>query len=90
MRRRIYRWYRELAEIETAADRSDSHDDAKGLIDRLDALQERVKQVHVSLAFRRELYALRAHIAFVRQAIARRWHIDDPGRTYPVEEIVSD
>jgi hypothetical protein len=90
MRRRIYRWYRELAEIETAADRADSHDDTEGLIDRLDALQERVKQVHVSLAFRRELYALRAHIAFVRQAIARRWHIDDPGRTYPVEEIVSD
>ena len=90
MRRRIYRWYRELADIETAADRAGSRDDTESLIDRLDALQERVKQVHVSLAFRRELYALRAHIAFVRQTIARRWRVEDPGETHPVEDIVSD
>ncbi len=90
MRRRVYRWYRELAAIEIAADLAESRADAEGLIARLDALQERVKQVHVSLAFRRELYALRAHIAFVRQTIARHWRMDDPELRRPMEEIVSD
>jgi hypothetical protein len=35
----------------------------------LDDLQDRVKRVHVTLPFRRELYALRTHIAFVAQGI---------------------
>lgn len=69
-RRRVYRWHRELAAIETASDLADSRTDAVGLIDRLDAL--------------------RAHIAFVWQTIARYWRIDDPKLRRPMEEIVTE
>jgi hypothetical protein len=69
MRRRIYRWYRALADIENAADQTDCANEVQHQLARLDDLQEQVKKVHVSLPFRRELYALRANIAFVKQSM---------------------
>ena len=69
MRRRIYRWYTELATIEGAAEQAETEQDLLKLLKMLDDLQDRVKRVHVTLPFRRELYALRTHIAFVAQGI---------------------
>ena len=69
MRRRIYKWYRELANIEAAAEQAGTKQEMQDLLGKLDELQLRVKRVHVTLPFRRELYALRAHIAFVAQSV---------------------
>jgi hypothetical protein len=69
MRRRIYKWYRELASIEAAAEQARTEQDMQDLLAKVDELQVRVKRIHVTLPFRRELYALRAHIAFVAQSI---------------------
>ena len=74
MRRRIYTWYRELATIEAAAEQAGTEQEMQELFGKLDELQGRVKRVHVTLPFRRELYALRAHIAFVAQSILQDPH----------------
>ena len=69
MRRRIYRSYRELASIEQAADMAARREDLQQALMDLNTLQARVKAVNVTLPYRRELYALRAHIAMVKQSI---------------------
>jgi hypothetical protein len=75
MRRRIYKWYRELATIEAAAEQAGNEQEVRDLLGKLDELQHRVKRIHVTLPFRRELYALRAHIAFVAQSISQGPHL---------------
>ena len=80
MRRRIYRWYRELATIEAAAERAETDQEILDLLKTLDDLQKQVKRVHVTLPFRRELYALRNHIAFVSNTIRLNRQSEAPAR----------
>jgi len=72
MRRRVFRLYRELKLIEDQAGSPDVR--AKGasdLIARLDRLDERSTRFRVPVAFRPLLYAMRAHIALVRQRLEK-------------------
>jgi TRAP-type uncharacterized transport system substrate-binding protein len=62
IRSRVFRWYGQLREIEGAVDTQP----AAQLLGDLDALEARVGQVTVPLAYTDELYALRSHIALVR------------------------
>ena len=72
MRRRVFRLYRELKLIEDQAGSPEAR--AKGasdLIARLDRLEERTSRFRVPVAFRPLLYALRLHIALVRQRLEK-------------------
>ncbi len=62
IRRRVFRWYEQLREIEA---RSDT-EARQTLLDELDELESRVSRVSVPLSYTDELYALRSHIALVR------------------------
>jgi hypothetical protein len=66
IRSRVFRWYRQLREIEEAAEA-----DAKPseLLPRLDQLEHRVEHVSVPLSYAEELYALRIHIDMVRKRL---------------------
>jgi TRAP transporter TAXI family solute receptor len=67
IRRRIFRWYRNLRQIE--------HDLAAGsvppkeLLDQLEKLDAKAEGVIVPLAYTDELYALRSYIALVREKL---------------------
>jgi hypothetical protein len=67
VRSRIFRWYRDLREIE--------NDLAKGpvsradLVDKLNALESKVESIAVPLSYADELYSLRGHIALVRERL---------------------
>jgi hypothetical protein len=67
IRSRVFRWYAQLREIEEAVGRrSVPEADLLAQLDRLDA---RVENIRVPLSHADELYALRSHIALVRQRI---------------------
>lgn len=66
VRSRIYRWYRELRQVESARQRGEA-DAAAGLAE-LDRIEKEVEHVEVPLSFAEELYHLRLHIGLVRDS----------------------
>ena len=68
IRSRIFRWYRQLREIEDAL-RHDSGASAE-LLDRLNRLEAKAEAVAVPLAYTDELYDLRSHIQLVRERLS--------------------
>ena len=67
VRQRVFRWYARLRQIETRA--QDPRVPAAELLDELDELDRVAHHIAVPLAHADELYALRDHIATVRQHI---------------------
>lgn len=66
VRRRVYRWYRNLRRIEFAARVEEDSARRRALLHDLEVLQSDVLRIRVPLAFAVELYHLRLHIQFVR------------------------
>ena len=67
IRSRVFRWYRQLREIEDAANRPDAQ--PAQLLPRLDQLEHRVEKISVPLSYADELYALRSHIDLIRKRL---------------------
>jgi ABC-type nitrate/sulfonate/bicarbonate transport system substrate-binding protein len=68
IRSRVFRWYAQLRAIEERG--AEEPQAAPELLRELDALDQRVAQVHVPLSYADELYALRANIQLVRSRLA--------------------
>jgi len=69
IRSRIFRWYRDLRQIEDEIARACApHGD---LLERLNRLDAKVERVIVPLAYTDELYALRSAIILVRERVPR-------------------
>ena len=68
IRSRIFRWYRQLREIEDAL-RQDSAAPAE-LLARLNRLEAKAESIAVPLAYTDELYDLRSHMQLVRQRLS--------------------
>ena len=67
VRSRVFRWYRDLRQIEDELARGDA--DRKALMERLNRLDSRAEHVMVPLAYTEELYALRGAIHMVRKRL---------------------
>ena len=65
IRSRVFRWYEQLRQIEGAIGMKPSNE----LLTELDALDGKVGQITVPLAYTDELYALRSYIALVRSRL---------------------
>jgi hypothetical protein len=66
IRRRVFRWYEQLREIEARS----GTEPRQALLEQLDELESRVSRVSVPLSYTDELYALRSHIALVRTRLS--------------------
>jgi hypothetical protein len=64
VRSRIFRWYRQLRQIEDRSERRNAS--FPELIEELDRLDEKAARINVPLAYTDELYALRQNIDLVR------------------------
>jgi TRAP transporter TAXI family solute receptor len=69
VRRKIYRWYKELRDLEAELYADDTPEKRAELARRLDDIQRQVGHVHVPLSYAESLYHLRLHIGFVRQLV---------------------
>ncbi|HXD07961.1 MAG TPA: TAXI family TRAP transporter solute-binding subunit [Burkholderiaceae bacterium] len=64
IRSRVFRWYASLKRIEDGL--TNSRASPRALMEELDGLDARLKQINVPLAYTDELYALRGYIDLVR------------------------
>jgi TRAP-type uncharacterized transport system substrate-binding protein len=71
IRRRIYRWYGELAFIERAARRGEAQGEREAQRRRLAEIEERIEAMRLPSAYASEAYALRAHLVMVRELLAQ-------------------
>ena len=69
IRRRIFRWYRQLRDIEERL--AGGAVPAVDLLNDLDTLDDKIAHIAVPLSFNEELYNMRAHIALVRRRLRR-------------------
>ncbi len=72
IRSRIYRWYKDLREIEEGIATSKDDDCMKEFEDRLDAMEAEVREIKVPLSYADNLYSLRVHIDLIRRTIGER------------------
>lgn len=69
VRKKVFRWYGEVKEIEAGA--TGGGDAARaGAVRRLDAIEAAVNRLRIPLAFYHEVHLLRAHIEMVRRHLA--------------------
>ncbi|TAK87124.1 MAG: C4-dicarboxylate ABC transporter substrate-binding protein [Betaproteobacteria bacterium] len=69
VRSRIFRWYRNLRQIESDHDHGERT--APELLSALDKLESRVSAIAVPLSYADELYTLRTHIDLVRERLQK-------------------
>ena len=67
IRSRIFRWYRNLRQIED--DHANREKTPQELLGALEKLEARVAAIHVPLSYTDEVYQLRGHIALVRERL---------------------
>ena len=65
IRRRVFRWYAQLREVEEAQGQRPADE----LLGELDAIETKLGQITVPLSYADELYALRGHIDMVRRRV---------------------
>ena len=69
VRKKIYRWYRELKLLDIDNPELESDENLQHLLTRLEAIEDEVRQVSVPLSYADELYDLRLHIGLVRSKL---------------------
>jgi TRAP transporter TAXI family solute receptor len=69
IRKKIYRWYRELQVLDDETHTHPSVENRTKLLQKLDDLEEEVRKVNVPLSYADELYSLRLHIGLVRDTL---------------------
>jgi TRAP transporter TAXI family solute receptor len=69
IRKKIYRWYRELQALDDETHTHPSVENQTKLLQKLDGLEEEVRKVNVPLSYADELYSLRLHIGLVRDTL---------------------
>jgi TRAP-type uncharacterized transport system substrate-binding protein len=72
VRRRVFRWYERLREVEARMDKGDAAANGRELLDELDELDRVASQITVPLAHVEELYELRNNIDRTRRRLLSR------------------
>jgi len=71
MRSRIYRWYRNLEEVDFQGHQSTAPEEVHSFILELEKLAAEARHVAVPLSYAGELYSLRVHIAHVQESLRK-------------------
>lgn len=69
VRRKIYRWYKELRDLEARVEKAPRESDPAAIAAELDRIQRQVGHLKVPLSYAEQLYDLRLHIGFVKQLL---------------------
>ncbi len=69
VRSRIYRWYKELREIDPGSERALAAADLGARLDAVERIERELTKVPTPASYGEELYALRLHVDFVRRRL---------------------
>ncbi len=75
VRRRIYRWYRELLALERDMMARPAPDLREALLGRIDQIEMEVNKMKVPASFADQFYVLRGHIIFVHEELKSGTHM---------------
>lgn len=75
IRSRIYQHYKELSQIDHKLHQPLSPDELKTYIERLEEIEDEVRQTHVPLSYSEEAYHLRAHLTLVRSQAEKKVNV---------------
>ncbi len=78
IRRRVYKWYKELRKLENEIQTSVHDDDTAAYDSDLTRIDSEVRKVKIPWAYAEELYQLRLHIRYVRESLDKQF--SDAGR----------
>jgi TRAP-type uncharacterized transport system substrate-binding protein len=70
-RRKFYRWYRELKNLELEVMESTGPEDIAGYHEKIDRIEASINKISVPLAFFEEVYKLQEHVDLVRGKLIR-------------------
>jgi hypothetical protein len=70
-RRKFYRWYRELKNLELEVMENPEPEDISGYHERIDRIEASINKITVPLAFFDEAYKLQEHVDLVRRKLGR-------------------
>jgi TRAP-type uncharacterized transport system substrate-binding protein len=70
-RRKFYRWYRELKDLELELLDSSKPEDIPGYHEKIDQIEKSINKISVPLAFFDEIYKLQEHVDLVRDKLIR-------------------
>jgi len=71
VKRKVFRWYRELKTVELELRRNPDAADTAELLERLEEIEDGVDRTEVPLTYWDYVYALRGHIEMVRAKLLR-------------------
>ena len=80
MRRRIYRWYRKLADLQPGTATEAATGSVANALSRLDEIENEVSRLAVPLPFTKDVYHLRLHIDMLRGRFTNRAGKTNDGR----------
>ncbi len=80
VRRRVYKWYKELRKIEREIQTGVHDGDVAGYHEDLDRIDAEVAKVKIPWSYAEELYQLRLHIRYVRETLDNRPSSSDAAR----------
>jgi TRAP transporter TAXI family solute receptor len=80
MRRKIYRWYRKLADLEPGTPANAANVSMANVLSQLDEIESQVTQLAVPLLFTKDVYHLRLHIDMLRGHFTNRASGTNGGR----------
>jgi hypothetical protein len=72
VRRRVYRWYKELRNLERGIQDGLQGDNVAQYHAHLDRIEAEVRKVKIPWAYAEELYQLRLHIRYVHEILDNR------------------
>lgn len=72
VRRRVYKWYKELRKLERGIQEGVHDDDVAEYHTDLDRIEAEVRKVKIPWSYAEELYQLRLHIRYVREGLENR------------------
>jgi len=81
VRRRVYRWYKELRKLERTFQGKLSDDAATEYLSELERIDGEVKKVKIPWSYAEELYQLRMHIRYVCESLDSRPTLSDGNRS---------
>jgi hypothetical protein len=71
IRSKIFRWYGDLLAVDLGSGENDSNKEVEAYLAELQRIETEVMQVSVPLSYAYEFYALRLHIAYVRNKLMK-------------------
>lgn len=77
VRKKIYRWYDEVQEIDQTAGHEPSMEKLSNYYQRLLRIEEDVREIEVPLSYAHELYSLRLHLDLLQGQISKRLSDND-------------